>query len=135
MGHPDHWPDLFRLIVLAGGTFLIGFAIAVMVEARKFRAPPKHVLFIAASYVLLIVAEIAEIMGRWGGAFTWRTALGGFAFAFGLYAMRLMWQAYIYASRMRRHEKATIKEGNRLMGVAFRRKHGDEPGEDRRSGD
>lgn len=116
----EHWPDFFRVAVLAGGTFLIGFAVAVMVEARKFRAPPKHVLAIAASYVLLIVAELAEILGRWGGNFTYRTALGGFAFAFGLYAMHLMWQAYQYASRMKRHEQATIAAGNRLMSEAFK---------------
>lgn len=116
----DHWPDLFRIVVISGGTFLIGFSVAVMVEARKFRAPPKHVLAIAASYVLLIVAELAEILGRWGGDFTWRTALGGFAFAFGLYAMRLMWNAYLYASRLQRHDKATIKAGNELMGQAFK---------------
>lgn len=115
----DHWPDVFRVFVLAGGTFLIGFSVAVMVEARKFRAPPRHVLAIASSYVLLIVAELAEILGRWGGAFTWRTALGGFAFAFGLYAMRLMWNAYLYASRLARHDKATIVAGNDLMDQAF----------------
>lgn len=115
-----NWPDVFRIIVLAGGTILVGFAAAVMVEARKFRAPPKHVLAIATSYVLLVVAESVEIMGRWGGAFTWRTAVGGVAFAFGLWAMQLMWRAYKFASRLERHDKKTIRAGNDLMDKAFK---------------
>lgn len=112
--------DILRLVVLGGGTFLLGFAVAVMVEARKFRAPPRHVVTIAISYGLLVTALQVEIAGRFGSGFTWRVVIGAFSFAFGIYAMQQMWRSYKYATRLQRHEQKAITAGNELMKKAFR---------------
>jgi len=101
------------------GWLLVGFAIAVMQEARKFRAPPRHVWAIAISYMALIAGYMAEVYGRRGDDWGWRTFLALASFTFGLYAMWLMWTAYKYVARMKRHERKQIVAANRLMGQAF----------------
>ena len=111
--------DALRMLVLAMGAFLIGFALAVMREASKFRAPPRHVWAISISYIVLIAAEMARTVFRRGDPLGPGELLGLAAFAFGLYAMWLMWQAYQYVERMKRHDQQSIIEANRLMHEAF----------------
>lgn len=113
------WFDGLRWIVLAQGAILFGFAIAIMLEARKFRAPPRHVWAIAVSYAVLIAGYMTEVAVRLGDQHTWRTYLAFVSFSFGFYAMWLMWRAYNYAARLERHEKQTIQAANKLMSEAF----------------
>ncbi len=110
--------DWFRYIALVEGAILAGFAVAVMVEARKFRAPPAHVYAIAVSYGILVIGYMVEISGRLGSEFSWRVLLAVCSFTFGLYAMWVMWEAYKYASRMKRHDKQTVIAANKLMNEA-----------------
>lgn len=76
-------------------------------------------LTVAFSYVILIVTAMVEVYGRLGANWTWRSFVSLAAFTFGLYSMRLMWQAYAYASRMSRHDQKSVREANRLMSKAF----------------
>ena len=119
--------DAFRVVILAQGIFLVGFSLAVMTEAKKFRAPPRHVVAIATSYIVLVVGYMAELTTRIGEDFNWRSGVAFGAFALGIYSMRLMWTAYQYASRMKRHERQTITAANRLMGQAFGNDEEEEP--------
>lgn len=119
--------DWMRAAVLAMGSLLFGFSMAVMVEARKFRMPPRHVWAIALSYMILVVTVMVEVAERWGNQISWRTIVAFLSFAFGLYSQWLMYQAYHYAARLRRHERKTIEAGNRIMAEVFKRSK-DDPG-------
>jgi peptidoglycan/LPS O-acetylase OafA/YrhL len=117
--------DYLRWLVLAQGAFLVGFSIAVMVEARKFRAPPRHVVAIAISYMILTVVVAEEVYERFGDPLSWRTLVALAAYSFGLYSQWMMYRAYHYAARLRRHEQIAVKEGNRIMAEVFKRSHDD----------
>lgn len=120
---PDISTDIVRWFVLAQGAFLLGFSVAVMVEAGKFRAPPKHVIAIAASYMILVVALGVEVHERLGNDLSWRTLVAFTAYSFGLYSQFLMYRAYKFATRLRRHEQKAITEGNAIMRQVFERKN------------
>jgi hypothetical protein len=107
--------------VLAQGALLIGFAAAVMHEARKFRMPPRHVWAISASYIALTIGYMIEVGSRVGHALSWRTIVALVAFSFGNWSMLLMYRAYKYAARLRRHERKAVEEGNRIMQQVFER--------------
>lgn len=113
--------DWLRALALGMGSLLFGFSFAVMVEAKKFRMPPAHVWAIAVSYMILVAGLMVEVAERWGRELTWRTWLATTSFACGLYAQFLMYRAYHFAARLRRHEKKAVLEGNRIMREVFSR--------------
>lgn len=118
--------DILRTMVLGQGFFLVGFSIAIMLEARKFRMPPPHVWAISVSYILLVVGYMTEILSRFGEPTAWRTFLALVSFTFGVYSMWLMYRAYRYAARLERHKQRAITEGNRLMRETFLGGHADD---------
>jgi hypothetical protein len=113
--------DWVRFVALAMGSLLFGFSLAVMVEAKKFRMPPAHVWAIAISYMILVLVLMIEVADRWGASLSWKTWAVLTSFAFGLYSQWLMYRAYHFAARLRRHEKKAVQEGNRIMHEVFRR--------------
>ena len=56
-----------------------------------------------------------------GHELSWRTWVVVASFAFGLYSQYLMYRAYHFAARLRRHERKTVEAGNRIMAEVFRR--------------
>jgi hypothetical protein len=113
--------DWVRFAALGLGSLLFGFSAAVMVEAKKFRMPPAHVWAIAISYMALVLTLMIEVAERWGHALTWRTWVALASFSVGLYSQYLMYRAYHFAARLRRHERKAVQEGNRIMQEVFRR--------------
>lgn len=107
--------DGFRWFVMAEACILVGFTAAILVEARKFRAPPRHVLGVAISYVIIVVAYAAEIGLHIGDPFTYRIVVGIVAFAFGLWSMWEMYVHYRYVERVRRHAAKGEKAAQKLL--------------------
>lgn len=107
--------DVFRWAVMAEGMFLIGFVLAVLVEARRFAAIPRHVIWASLSYMILVAGAIIEIHARLGNDPTWRTLFALSSFTFGVYTMWSMWKAYNYTARVARHKDISTRTAHRLL--------------------
>jgi hypothetical protein len=114
--------DILRWDIIVEGFVLIGFACAVIQQAKKFRSPPAHVYLIAMSYSVLIGALILEIYGRLGNPWSWRIPAGQFAMKFGLMAMLVMYRHYSPDQRAKRHNAVSDKAAGDLLREADRRK-------------
>lgn len=110
-----NYADWLRWDIIVEGFVLIGFAVAVLSEAKKFRAPPSHVYWITASYSVFIAAFILEIYGRIGTAFSWRVVAGQFSMKFGLIAMLVMYHHYNRSQRILRHNAKSDKIAGDLL--------------------
>lgn len=109
----------FRWAVLAEASLLVGFVSAILVEAKKFRAPPRHVIGVAISYMIIVVAYAVELGRHLTAPFTYRIVVGAVSFGFGLWSMWSMYTHYRYVERVKRHaaqgEEAAIKLLEREM--------------------
>lgn len=95
--------DGCRWFVMAEACVLAGFILAILVEATKFRAPPRHVWGVATSYIIIAVGYATEIGIHLGDRFTYRIVVGFVAFAFGIWSMWEMYKHYSYMARVKRH--------------------------------
>lgn len=118
--------DMLRWVVIAEAVYLLGFAGAVIVEARKFKAPPRHVWWIAGSYAILVIGYTLEVWARLGDPIGYRVVVAAFAFSFGILAMWEMWRHYKYEARVIRHRQISERAAHQLRS---------ELGHDRRVGE
>jgi hypothetical protein len=95
--------DGCRWVVMAEACVLSGFVLSILVEASKFRAPPRHIWGVAISYIIIAIAYAAEIGIHFGDRFTYRIVVGLVAFAFGIWSMWELYRHYSYLSRVKRH--------------------------------
>lgn len=109
------WPDAIRYLILSELCLTIGWVIAVIVEAKRFRPPPTYIYAVSASYILFLGGWVAEVTLRFGNDVGWRTVLGLLASNTGILAMLGMWRYYRPDRRKRRHDLQTAEALNRLM--------------------
>jgi hypothetical protein len=107
--------DSCRWLVIAEACLLFGFVVAILVEASKFRAPPRHIIGVAVSYLIVTAAYAFEIGIRLGDPFTYRIIVGLIAFAFGIWSMWEMYRHYSYMSRVRRHAEKGEEAARRML--------------------
>jgi hypothetical protein len=94
--------DAVRWFVVAEAVILIGWALAVLHEAAKFRPPNLYVRLVTASYVALVVVEALRAWVRPHQPFA-LLLLSAIALTYGIGAMWSMYRHYRYAERLRRH--------------------------------
>lgn len=82
---------------------LIGWAIAVLQEAARFRPPNVYVRLVTASYILLVVSSALHAIVSPHEEPHVFALIRVFALTFGLGAMYFMWRYYRYAERVKRH--------------------------------
>lgn len=103
-----------RWISAAEALALIGWAIAVVQEAKRFRPPNVYVRLVAGSYILLVVAAALHAIAHTRGEPHSFVLLRTFALTFGLGAMFFMWKHYRYAERVKRHGAQSEEQARRL---------------------
>lgn len=94
-----------RWASLVEALLLIGWALALLQEASRFRAPNLYVRIITASYILLVLTAAIHSWKGFESRDHARTLAGirFVALTFGLFAMAAMWRYYRYPARVRRH--------------------------------
>lgn len=107
--------DWFRWFAIIEGAVVCGFALAILAEARRFKAPPTHVVTVGCSYVVLTLYACAETHSRLGDPFGYRIFGALIAFSFGLVSMISMFIYYMPHRRETRHSARAEELAVRLL--------------------
>lgn len=102
---------VFRWVAVVEALILVGWAIAVVQEARKFRPPNVYVRLVTISYILLVIlAAVHSLSDRHPASLAFRVM----ALTYGLAAMAAMYHHYRYEERVRRHSAESDGAARRL---------------------
>jgi hypothetical protein len=105
-----------RGITLVEALLLIGWAVAVIQEASKFRPANLYVRTIAASYIVLVLLAGFQswlIVGDSRHVLE-LLVVRVLGLTYGLWAMFLMWRHYRYPARLARHARDSEAAAARL---------------------
>lgn len=106
--------SILRWVTAGEALVLIGWAIAVMQEAAKFRQPNVYVRCVAGSYILLVLAAALHAITHARGEPTAFVLIRFLALSYGLGAMFFMWRYYSLPERLKRHNKRAEEAADRL---------------------
>lgn len=105
---------VLRWIAVVESLVLIGWAIAVIQEAGKFRSPNLYVRLVTVSYILFVfTVGLRSALGA-NGTSRFFPFLHIAALTFGLAAMWAMYRHYRYDERVRRHQFDADANAGRL---------------------
>lgn len=112
--------DALRWFAVAEALVLIGWALAVLQEAAKFRPPNVYVRLITASYIVLVILAAIQSWISVGSRHHVLVllCLRVLGLSYGLLAMAAMHRHYRYAARVARHAHDGEKAAARLRAEA-----------------
>lgn len=107
--HLEFLNQPIKWISIAFCVIIVGWAVAIIQEANKFKPVSKYTRAMATSYILAIVWIGLEAYTRLNEKLSWRAPFALGVLIFGLIAMYYYWRYYRLEAREQRHNKRAGK--------------------------